>query len=491
MKNKSITLIILTLNFYMQIFAQLVQECTSQGQLSLENNFKISIKNDYYLGYLKKIAKILDLNLESKVDNTYCSSVKKNSWKEKEEKLIMAVKNNSLFNPLRNFAQILNLSSNDKIDNQLISLVEKVAKEYFAYEFKDLSLNELDQRLEQILRYILNNKYDYCLEHDKILAKLIISGAAPNILINFKFYDKETDNEIIVCKRNLLMIIAELRLFTNLMPLLIEYGINVNYKDNIKRNALMLAIINNNSDIAEFIILNTDIDINASDELDRTALMYAAYNGNIKILKLLIKKWAKINNVDCKNRSALMIAISKNNKRSVKALIEAGADIHEKNIFGESSIIIACRKNNSEIVHILLKYEPNIDDQDNKGNTALIYAVKSGNKGIVELLVKRGVDLKFVNLEDDSALTIAIKEEQEEIVELLVNLEKSQLSFCLILASYLNNLNIAKKLIQEGANNNYRDLYGNRALDYALQNKNRELVKMLLNPKIINNINQE
>lgn len=480
MKNKSITLIILILNFYIQIFAQLVQESLSQEQLNLENNLKIFAKNNDYLSSLKKIAKILDLNLESEDDNTYCTSVKKNSWKEKEEKLITTVKNNSLFNPLRNFAQILNLSSNNKINNQLISLVEKVAKEYFAYEFKDLSLDELDQKLEQTLRYILNNKYDYCLEHDKILAKLIISGAAPNILINFKLYDKETNNEIIVCKRNLLMIIAESRLFINLMPLLIEYGINVNCKDNIKRNALMLAIINNNSDIAEFIILNTGIDINASDKLDRTALMYAACNGNIKILKLLIKKWAKINNVDCKNKSALMTAISKNNRRCVNALLESGADIHEKNIFGESSIIIACRKNNLEIVDILLKYEPNIDDQDNEGNTALMYAVKSGNKGIVELLAKRGANLKLINLEDDSALTIAIKEGQEEIVELLINLEKSELSFCLILASYLNNLNVAKKLIQEGADNNYRDISGNRALDYALKNNNRELVKMLL-----------
>lgn len=474
MKNTSITLIILILNFYIDIFAQLVQESISQEQLNLEDN------NDY-LNSLKQIAKILDLNLESKVVDKYYALVKKSNCKEKEKKLIITIKNNSIFNPLRNCLQILNLSSNNKINNQLITLVEKAAKEHFAYEFKDLSLEELDQRLEQILRYILNNKYDYCLEHDKILARLIISGAAPNILINFNFYDKETNNEILVCKRNLLMIIAESRLFTNLMPLLIEYGINVNCKDNINRNALMLAIINNNSDIAEFLILNTNIDINASDGLGRTALMYAACNGNIKILKLLIKKWAKINNVDYKNKSALMSVISKNNRRCVNALLESGADIHEKNIFGESSIIIACRKNNLAIVHILLKYEPNLDDQDNEGNSALMYAVKLGNKDIVDLLVKRGANLKLINLEGDSALTIAIKEEHEEIVELLVKLEKSQLSFCLILASYLNNLNIAKKLLQEGASKHYRDISGNRALNYALENKNRELVKLLLN----------
>ncbi|ORY24721.1 ankyrin, partial [Neocallimastix californiae] len=92
-----------------------------------------------------------------------------------------------------------------------------------------------------------------------------------------------------------------------IVKLLLENGADVNTKDSFWNTPLMQAIetaTKDHFDVVEELIHQNAI-INAQGKNNRTALMIAAENGFIRMVKLLLKKNAKVTVKDNYNKTAL------------------------------------------------------------------------------------------------------------------------------------------------------------------------------------------
>jgi ankyrin repeat protein len=129
-------------------------------------------------------------------------------------------------------------------------------------------------------------------------------------------------------------------------------------------------------------------------------------------------------------------------------------DINLRNHKDFAPLHVASKKNNKDIVQLIINYGANIDEQNKDGRTPLFYAVEKGNIDMVQLLINAGANIHLPD-EDDahSPLHCAAYSEYAEIVKLLID---------------------------TGAQVNRQDENGCTPLEYAVQNNNHKMVKLLL-----------
>ncbi|CDK30481.1 ankyrin repeat domain-containing protein [Candidatus Babela massiliensis] len=194
--------------------------------------------------------------------------------------------------------------------------------------------------------------------------------------------------------------------FSNLIPKLIKYGLNINARDRQGECILSRAIekcgehkayspytgwsnINSNflearhnQDLVEMLIDNGAY-INDRGLLGRTLLMEATMWKDYSLVRLLISKGANIDLQDDRGMTALMIAVTK------KSL------------------------DRGKLIEFLLVHDVNINMQDNNGNTALIHLVNcdcSKDNDLIDaiqLLLGYGADINIKNNNGESALDVA------------------------------------------------------------------------------------
>ena len=110
---------------------------------------------------------------------------------------------------------------------------------------------------------------------------------------------------------------------------------------------------------------------------------------------------------------------------------------------------------NSKIAKVeqFINENGDLNSQDELGNNALMIASQCGNLEIAKLLIES----KKIN----------------------VDLQNKKGNTALILASFLGYSEIVKLLIEAGADRNIKDNYGKTALDYAKENYDNQIKKLL------------
>lgn len=159
---------------------------------------------------------------------------------------------------------------------------------------------------------------------------------------------------------------------------------------------------------------------------------------------LLNKEYDLLNCKDASGQSALMHAISSGNIKAARYLIEKGASINDVDNEGENALFFAISKNMFDILPCLIECD--------KKNEAFIYAVNNGNTEIVRYLIDNGAEIDFKDSQGQYALIHAIKNEDREMVS------------CLI----------------ENGSNIYEKIGSKTSLMYAVENKNIDIVKILV-----------
>lgn len=166
----------------------------------------------------------------------------------------------------------------------------------------------------------------------------------------------------------------------NIVKLLIEKGVDVNYKFQMNEEPIWN-------------------DLFWSGDTGFTALILASKYNHPRIIQLLVKNGADVNlGTTAKGRTALIEASVRGKTDIVEILLKAGADVdriasrsglayHLKNA-NENALISASRKGYTEIVRMLLEAGADINIVDNDGKTALMHAKENGHAGIVRLLDK-------------------------------------------------------------------------------------------------------
>ena len=79
----------------------------------------------------------------------------------------------------------------------------------------------------------------------------------------------------------------------------------------------------------------------------------AAHGGHEEVLKLLIKRGARIDHPEGAGYTALIFAVSKGHESIVKLLLDAGADPNFKGVEGTTPIQIAQKKEHCKILKLL------------------------------------------------------------------------------------------------------------------------------------------
>ena len=213
---------------------------------------------------------------------------------------------------------------------------------------------------------------------------------------------------------------------------------------NYDRTDLIYAAKDGNYDGVKY-LLDLGVYPNTRDKEGNTALMFSAYNGNLEIAKLLIEKNASTKSKNDAGRTALNYALSNKvyNIEMIKLLIENKAPIDNQ------SWVKVIQYNNVELAKLVLDYGSNENTQNKKSyyESALFLVIENNSKLLVKLLLDYGANA-------DTALKHAVVH---------------------------NKIEIAKILIKNGANVNFIDSEDKSILEYAIKNKNKDIIKLLEN----------
>lgn len=263
---------------------------------------------------------------------------------------------------------------------------------------------------------------------------------------------------------------------------LISYGADPNLGVKGEDFPLMIAVQNNNTEIAKYLIQN-GANVNIRNKRTETPLMVAILQDNEELVAFLLENEANCNMPTTQGLNPIMAAMERDKMEIVKMLIKAGANV-SSSINSTKLLLKAIEKKEKEIFKMLVV--AGADLNSNNANMFLVKALESEEKEIVKFIVEKGGDLD--NTSYGSPLCIAIKNNDKESAQVIINagasVNKNDLrtgESPLHIAVRNNNIETVKLLLQKGADVNAQNMQTSKTpLWSALVQKNIALVALLL-----------
>ncbi|XP_077014891.1 M-phase phosphoprotein 8 [Tamandua tetradactyla] len=153
-------------------------------------------------------------------------------------------------------------------------------------------------------------------------------------------------------------------------------------------NNLLRDAVKNGDYITVKVALNSNEDYNLDqeDSSGMTLVMLAAAGGQDDLLRLLIRKGAKVNGRQKNGTTALIHAAEKNFLTTVAILLEAGAFVNVQQSNGETALMKACKRGNSDIVRLVIECGADCNILSKHQNSALHFAKQCNNVLVYDLL---------------------------------------------------------------------------------------------------------
>jgi ankyrin repeat protein len=143
---------------------------------------------------------------------------------------------------------------------------------------------------------------------------------------------------------------------------IVEYLLNdlkasyfVEELDGDSNTPLHLATINNNLEIGNFLINNTEASINAKNKKDKTALEISCRNQNYELSKNILTNYKTIT-IEEFSENPLHIACDSGSHKIVELLLSKGFNIDALDKHGFNCLDISINKQNTEVIGVLLKH---------------------------------------------------------------------------------------------------------------------------------------
>jgi ankyrin repeat protein len=207
-------------------------------------------------------------------------------------------------------------------------------------------------------------------------------------------------------------------------------------------------------------------------------LDFACAEGNPQIVKALMDAKADLNT----SNPPTVQAVYRNNINLLEYLQELGANLHQSDEQGWTLLHYAAQCNHSNICRYLIQQNLKVNVTENEGWTPLHLAAHNGNLDTAQVLVELGASINEVDLNNRSALYKAIARNQLEMVQWLMkqgadpNMGKPTLHK----AVSRSNSEIVSLLLESGVDVKRRDKKGHSALQLAQEQKNHEIIAMLI-----------
>ncbi len=245
-------------------------------------------------------------------------------------------------------------------------------------------------------------------------------------------------------------------------------------------------------------VLKRNIEINNQNKLGETeiiSMIKSEIDTKSFLKKYDLLKWYKKLDLSIKDNNwndSLLSSVSLTWWLDIfKAIIPDYNNIGTINNSGSTLLQIATEKWNIDLVKELLKYSPNVNILDNDWNSALNIAAKIKSKDIVDLLLENSADVDNTNNAWENLLYTAITDDNDELIDLALTHKanpnkivwEDKISIFLYAAKN-NKTEVIDKILKARDNLwldiNTSDKLWENALFYAIDNKNPELVKILL-----------
>jgi ankyrin repeat protein len=162
--------------------------------------------------------------------------------------------------------------------------------------------------------------------------------------------------------------------FLEVLSFLLKYRTDVNLVDDNGRTILQKAIIADDLEVVEKLMLSKKADITIKDNQGRTALHHTQWKGNTKIARLLIANGARINEPDASGYTLLNYAAILGHIKLIQVLIAHGVLMYNHN------------KKSKAVTQFFLKNESNLDkllqieisdEKMKKGVEEVVYNLKN------------------------------------------------------------------------------------------------------------------
>jgi len=265
--------------------------------------------------------------------------------------------------------------------------------------------------------------------------------------------------------------------------------INLDIKNQLDQNALMIAINNKNLKIVKLLI-KYDIDVDIQDKLDNTVLMKLLKEMNdffplsrkkkydYSLIKDIIKRSKHLDLRNSYDETAFSLAVDVQNRDIINMLLNrrVNTDSQNKNIVKHQNIvkhhnrfIIGNYRDNfdtplmklikwkwkDEIIATILNSH-NLDYQDNNGNTALLLAAKERMFEIVKLLIDHRCDYKLSNNDCETIVYHIVANENEKIIQESIENSDKLINRCV---EVVRRSKISWKLIKKYLNKDLRKYF--------------------------------
>lgn len=285
---------------------------------------------------------------------------------------------------------------------------------------------------------------------------------------------------------------------TSLVKLLVEEGADVDYKNAHDEAPLFLSVKENAIKMTRFLISH-GVNLNQRDGYGKSVLIKAIEEGFEDMARLLIDEGCDLNIQDDHGESALTVATMLNKLNLIEYLLKKGADPQLKNAYGEEALLIAVEKGLKEAVKVLLHNGADKEIKDKNGKMLKEIASKEIQEVLspddfIFMYAKKGEGLKVLELIEqgaqinqkekvfgDTLLIGALKSSKFEIAKMLIEkgADENERGYLgktpLITAAEKNSFELCRLLLNQGADETVVDEEGYKAVDYVLKNDNPEL----------------
>jgi uncharacterized protein len=240
-------------------------------------------------------------------------------------------------------------------------------------------------------------------------------------------------------------------------------------------------------------------DVNEAQPDGTRPIHWAVFKVDYELLDALIAKKAKADVTNQFGDTPLAEAVKVTDARMVKTLLDAGAGVEGANLDGETALMLAIKTGELPIVQMLIKAGANVNTvEKEQKQTPLMYAsaAKQNAGEMVKLLLSKDADVKPRSLSYDwpthiseeprvqyhpfgglTALLYAARDGCYDCVDALiangadVNVPTPEGVTPLMIALDNDNNDVAKLLLDHGANPGVWDWYGRTALYIAVDRK--------------------